>query len=136
MKTLNPKILKKLAEDLKLAPQTVKNSISKLARKYPGSTPNARAHLYAEKNGLSVYRMLDKDDKKSFAKPGGTTVQTVANHSPIRIIQVSKNPDSPLNKLWVQLLLAFCSFLFTGVLAGTIAQILGIYLATKWGLTN
>jgi len=67
MNTLNKKIVKKLSEDLKIFESTVRKNIYLLSKSYPQATKNAIAQIYARNRGLSVFRMLDKDDKATLA---------------------------------------------------------------------
>lgn len=134
MKTLSSKIVDRLTFNLGVAKQTIRNNVTSLARKYPGTTPNALAHLYAQKKGKSVLSLLDEEDKQSFPQvstpiiPKDATIQRS-----LKVIQIGKNPDSFYNKWWVQLLIAF---FVVGIFAGTIAQVLGIYIAVKFGITG
>jgi hypothetical protein len=132
MKTLNPKIVEKLTRDLKVAPQTVKNNVSSLARKNPGASLNALAHVYAMQNGKSVLALLSKEDKQSFPAQNNMPISASAPISKnLRIIQIGKEPDRLYNNWLVQLLIAF---FLVGIVAGTIAQVLGIFLAKKLGI--
>lgn len=67
MKTLNPKIVKKLSEGLGILDKTVKKDIYNLSKNYPQATKNAIAQIYASNKGISIFRMLDKDDKATLA---------------------------------------------------------------------
>lgn len=134
MRTLNPKIIDKLVSDLGVAKQTIKNNVTSLAKKYPSATPNALAHLYALKKGKSVKRLLDKEDKQSFPQIVTPTIpKDISVQKSLKVIQIGKNPDSFYNKWWVQLLVAF---FVVGILAGTIAQVLGVYIAVRLEITN
>lgn len=62
---LSVKILKKLAEKLGTSEKTLKNNIAYLSKSFPQATSNARAQLFAQSKGMSVFRMLDKEDKRS-----------------------------------------------------------------------
>lgn len=64
-RSLNEKIVKKLAHDLGIAESTIKKDISMLARKYPSCTINARAQIYAQKKGKTIFRFLEDEDKQS-----------------------------------------------------------------------
>lgn len=63
MKMLSLKIVKDLAKKLKLAQKTVKKNIYLLQKSYPSLTKNALAQIYATKNGKTIFRKLDKEDK-------------------------------------------------------------------------
>jgi len=63
MKMLSLKIVKDLAKKLKLDQKTVKKNIYLLQKSYPSLTKNALAQIYATKNGKTVFRKLDKEDK-------------------------------------------------------------------------
>lgn len=67
MKTLNPKIVKKLSEDIGISETTVKKDIYLLSKNYPQATKNAIAQIYARNKGMSIFRMLDKEDKATLA---------------------------------------------------------------------
>ena len=134
MKKLSPKIINKLSKKLSISEKTIKNNIGRLSKKYPKSTLNARAYLYAEGKGLNLYNFLDNEDQKSL--PSANT-PIIYNNTPTPkpskvIVQIGNNPNSFYNKWWVQLLFA----IFVGILAGVIAQVLGIYIAFQLGIAN
>ncbi len=45
--------------------QTLRVLISKIRTNNAGLTPSAAAHIFAQRHGVSVFRYLDEDDKKS-----------------------------------------------------------------------
>jgi hypothetical protein len=134
MKKLNPKIIDRLSKELSISEKTIRNNVGDISKRYPNSTLNARAYLYAEKKGLNLYNLLDNEDKKSL--PSATTPILYKDASTTKpskvIVQIGNNPDRFYNKWWVQLLVA----IFVGILAGAIAQVLGIYIAIKLGITK
>lgn len=77
MKNLNPKLVKLLSDKLNVSEKTVKNNIFALSKDYPHSTSNARAQVYARKQGLNVYNFLDKEDKHTL--PGVSEYRTTQN---------------------------------------------------------
>ncbi len=60
---LNPKILDYLHQKLGKPISTIRSAISVLKREYPLSTSNAVAHIYAQQHGVSVRRLISKEDK-------------------------------------------------------------------------
>ncbi len=62
---LDSRIVEKLSKALKgkRTVGTIKKDISLLRREYPGCTPNARAQIYAQMNGTSVWQLLSKEDR-------------------------------------------------------------------------
>lgn len=133
MKTLSPKIVKKLSKDLVLSESTIKKNIYLLAKRYPRATANALAQIYAQQNGKTVLRLMDNEDRQTL--PSGAPARgTSPKHTGLKVlVQTDKEPDHWYNNFWVQLILAF---LLTGIIAGTIAQILGAYLTNLLGITN
>ncbi len=79
MQKLNPKIIKYLERKIGQKEATIRTNISLLKRKFSGSTSNAVAHIYAQKNGYSVMRMMDQEDKKS--------LPNIEVNKPIKITQ-------------------------------------------------
>ena len=67
MKKLNLKIVKKLSEELGFSEKTVKKNIYNLSKNYPQATKSAIAQIYARNKGLSVFRLLDKEDRDTLA---------------------------------------------------------------------
>lgn len=132
MKNLDPKIVDKLASKLNLKAKTVENNIYALARKYPGTPPNALAHLYASQKGETILNMLDKEDRNAVPQQSLPVIISSPLKAP-RVVQIGKEPDRWYNNWLVQLLIGF---FVIGIFAGTIAQILGIYFAGKLGLLN
>lgn len=65
MKKLKPEIVEYLSEKLNLRPATVKKDIYLLTRNYPKLTKNAIAQIYAQKNRVTIFRKLDKEDRAS-----------------------------------------------------------------------
>jgi len=92
IKTLNPKIIKKLSGDLVISEKTVKKDIYLLSKNYPQATKNAIAQIYARSKGISVFRLLDKEDKGTLAsQPKGDNTYTI------------KQYQTPIQKqLWYQ----------------------------------
>lgn len=92
MRNLNPKIVKKLSENLGMSEKTVKKDIYLLSKNYPQATKNAIAQIYARNKGLSIFRLLDKEDK-------GTLASQPKENSTYNI----KHYQTPLHKqLWYQ----------------------------------
>lgn len=50
-----------------ISEKTVKKDIYNLSKNYPQSTKNAIAQIYASNKGISIFRMLDNDDKATLA---------------------------------------------------------------------
>ena len=67
MKALDPKIVKKLSEALGIYESTIRKDIYSLSKEYPQATKNAIAQIYATNKGVSVFRLLDKEDKGTLA---------------------------------------------------------------------
>ncbi|MBI5933141.1 MAG: hypothetical protein HY867_05495 [Chloroflexi bacterium] len=62
---LNPKILDYLHQKLGKPISTIRSAISVLKREYPQSTSNAVAQIYAQQHGVSVRRLISKEDKQT-----------------------------------------------------------------------
>jgi len=62
---LNPKVLDFLQRKLEKPVSTIRSDISRLRRDYPQSTLNAVAQIYAGQHGVSVRRLITKDDKST-----------------------------------------------------------------------
>lgn len=60
---LNPAVLDFLHKKLQKAVVTIRSDISRLKHDYPQSTLNAVAQIYALQHGLSVRRLIAKEDK-------------------------------------------------------------------------
>lgn len=81
MKTLNPKIVDKLSENLGISQKTVKKDIYLLSKNYPQATKNAIAQIYASNKGISIFRMLDKDDKATLSsQPKGKSIYNIKQY--------------------------------------------------------
>jgi hypothetical protein len=65
IKRLDPKIIKRLKERTGLKENVIRVRISEIRKEYPFLTPNAAAYIFGKKKGISVARMLDKDDRDS-----------------------------------------------------------------------
>ncbi|MGI0072607.1 MAG: hypothetical protein ACREA3_02200 [Nitrosotalea sp.] len=70
MVQIDKKIFDKIAKHSKISPkyanaQTIRVLISNIRTQNAGLTPNASAHIFAKKHGVSVFRHLSDDDKKS-----------------------------------------------------------------------
>jgi predicted transcriptional regulator len=65
MKHLDYRIVSKLSKKLGRTENTIKKDIYLLQKKYPRSTKNAVAQIYATAHKNTIYRMLDKEDKVS-----------------------------------------------------------------------
>ena len=65
MKNLSPEVIKSLREKLGLGEQTIRNGVTRLGKKYPQTTPNARAQIIAMGKRSTVWQKLDKEDKAS-----------------------------------------------------------------------
>ena len=134
MKTLSPKIIKKLSEDLGLSESTIKKNIYLLAKQYPRATKNALAQIYAQQNGKTVLRMLSRDDRQTLPTTGAPIDADSPKQAGLRVlVQTAKDPGHWYNVWWVQLIIAF---LIVGIIAGTISQILGGYFMRLLGITN
>lgn len=79
MKNLSQKIVDKLSIDLGISGSTVKKEIYLLARRYPQATQNARAQIYAQAKGQTVFRLLDKEDRQSLPSTNPPSYPTVAS---------------------------------------------------------
>jgi hypothetical protein len=62
---LNPKIIKRLKERTGLKENVIRVRISEIRKDCPFLTLNAAAYIFGKKKGVSVARMLDKDDRES-----------------------------------------------------------------------
>jgi hypothetical protein len=62
---LNPEVLHFLRENLGKKESTIRSEISRLKRKFKGTTLNAIAQVYAEQNHLSVLKFIGKTDKET-----------------------------------------------------------------------
>jgi hypothetical protein len=60
---LNPEILNFLHNKLDKPISTIRSAISVLKREYPQATSNAVAQIYAQQHGVSVRRLISKEDK-------------------------------------------------------------------------
>ena len=85
MKKLDSRIVDELAQKLDKNPATVKKDIYLLVRKYPTATKNAVAQVYAEQNGKTVFRLLDKEDRNSMPNIS-------VDKSQVRVAQAQKKP--------------------------------------------
>ncbi|VVC02840.1 Uncharacterised protein [Candidatus Burarchaeum australiense] len=65
MKKLDDKIVKYLSRKLDIGENTVRTNIYLLVKNHPHCTKNAVGQIYARSKGLSVLRMLDKEDRTS-----------------------------------------------------------------------
>ncbi len=63
MKTLNPKIIKKISDKSGMALSSVGPAITRKKQSYPSLTPNAVAFLYAQSKGINILTLLDDEDK-------------------------------------------------------------------------
>lgn len=134
MKTLSPKIVKKLSQDLNLSESTIKKNIYLLAKRYPRATKNALAQIYAQKNRKTILRMLDKEDRESLPSGIRPPTSSPPQSSGLRVlVQTDKEPAHWYNNFWIQLIAAF---IVTGIFAGTIAQVLGAYFIKLFRITN
>lgn len=84
MKTLNPKIVKKLSEDLGIKESTIKKDIYLLSKNYPQANKNAIAQIYARNKDISIFKLLDKEDKATLASQprGNSTYHIKQYHTP------------------------------------------------------
>src|SRR5437879_11547245 len=85
MKKLDPRIVAELAQKLDKNPATIKKDIYLLVRKHPSATKNAVAQLYAEQNGRTVFRLLDKEDR-------GSMPNITVDKPHVRVVQTQKKP--------------------------------------------
>ena len=123
MKKLSPKIVKRLSQDLDLSESTIKKNVYLLAKRYPQATKNALAQIYAQKEGKTILRMLDTEDRKSLPSGRVPIRSSFPKQTGFRVfVQTDKEPDQWYNIWWVRLLVAF---FIVGIIAGTISQVLG-----------
>ena len=82
MKNLDPHIVKLIAQKANIYENSVKSDIYRMSKNFPSLTKNAIAQLYAQKKGLTVYRKLDEEDRKS--------LPNIEKEKPITIKQTKK----------------------------------------------
>ncbi len=82
MKNLNPLIVKFISQKANINENSVKSDIYRMSKSYSPLTKNAMAQLYAQKKGLTVYRKLDEEDRKS--------LPNIEKGKPISIKQTKK----------------------------------------------
>lgn len=70
IKKLKKEILQHLSKKLGKKENIVQVRISETRRKYPALTLNAAAHIYAQKNGISILNKLDSEDRASLSTVG------------------------------------------------------------------
>lgn len=108
MKFLDKRIVKYLSQRLDKTEGTIEKDISNIGQEYSNCTMNARAQIYARRNGVSVRRFLDKEDKTSLPtyievlKPV-RVLQQRPKKSKERIIQFVKYPtQDPFRKAHIE----------------------------------
>ncbi len=119
---LNPKILDFLHERLRGKPvSSIRSDISVLKRKHPAATLNAVAQIYAEQHGLSVRRMISKEDKLAIPAAAVEKVVSVRSkprggkHERAKVVLDMASNDIFLNKHVAEINRAYNTNCFTCV---------------------